>query len=93
MGQSELLCYWASSPDRWLQLQPATEKKEVIEIEKSIGIDIGKRKCVTCVMDADGIIPEESWYHNTSGSASEFAASAKAEYGTCKAVCESTGNH
>ena len=54
MGQSELLCYWASSLDRWLQLQPATEKKEVIEIEKSIGIDIGKRKCVTCVMDADG---------------------------------------
>ena len=93
MGQSELLCYWASSPDRWLQLQPATEKKEVIEIEKSIGIDIGKRKCVTCVMDADGIVLEESWYHNTSGSASEFAARAKAEYGTCKAVCESTGSH
>ena len=93
MGQSELLCYWASSPDRWLQLRPATEKKEVIEIEKSIGIDIGKRKCVTCVMDADGTVLEESWYHNTSGSASEFAARAKAEYGTCKAVCESTGNH
>ena len=36
------------------------EKKEVIEIEKSVGIDIGKRKCVTCVMDADGTILEES---------------------------------
>ena len=36
------------------------KEKEVREIEKSIGIDTGKRKCVTCIMDADGNILEES---------------------------------
>ena len=69
------------------------EKKEVREIKKSIGIDTGKRKCVTCVMDADGTVLEESWYHNTADGACRFAARARAEYGTSKAVCESTGNH
>ena len=93
MGQSELLCYWTSSPDRYLRLQPAAEKKEVREIGKNIGVGIGKRKCVTCVMDADGTMLEESRYHNTAGGTSEFTARTKAEYGTCKAVCESTGNH
>ena len=70
------------------------KEKEVREIkEKDIGIDIGKRKCVTCVMDADGTVLEESWYHNTLDGAYEFAARVKAEYGPCKAVCESTGSH
>ena len=32
------------------------EKKAVGEIEKSIGIDIGKRKCVTCVMEVRGVL-------------------------------------
>ncbi len=41
----------------------------------------------------DGTVLEESWYHNTADGACGFAARAKAEYGTCKAVCESTGNH
>ena len=62
------------------------------EIEKSIGIDIGKRKCVTCVTDADGTVLEESWYHNTADGACRFAARARAEYGTSKAACESIGN-
>ena len=60
---------------------------------KNIGIDIEKRKCVTCVMDADGTMLTESRYHNTPDGASEFATGAKAEYGTCKAVCKSTGSH
>ncbi len=63
------------------------------KIEKSIGIDIGKRKCVTCIMDSKGNILEESSYANTVAGASEFAASARTEYGQCRAVCESTGNH
>ena len=36
-------------------------------MEKSIGIGIGKRKCVTCVMDSDGTIlitcADESYSH------------------------------
>ena len=69
------------------------KKKEVREIEKSIGIDIGKRKCVTCIMDADGNMLEESGYRNTLGGIREFAERVTAEYGPCKAVCESTGSH
>ena len=69
------------------------KEKEVREIEKSIGIDIGKRKCVTCIMEADGNILEESWYRNTLGGIREFAERVTAEYGPCKAVCESTGSH
>ena len=63
------------------------------KIEKSIGIDIGKRKCVACIMDHKGAILEKSSYNNTSRDASEFAAYAKTAYGQCRAVCESTGNH
>ena len=44
-------------------------------------------------MDADGIVLEESWYRNTPDGASEFAARAKAEYGTCKVVYESIESH
>ena len=40
-----------------------------------------------------GGILEESSYDNTAKDALEFATSAKARYGTCRAVCESTGNH
>ncbi len=69
------------------------KKREVKEIEKSIGINIGKRKCVTCVMKHEGTILEESSYNNTSREALEFAAYVKATYGQCRAVCESTGNH
>ena len=41
----------------------------------------------------DGTVLEKSWYHNTSDGAYEFAIRVKAEYGPCKAVCESTGSH
>ncbi len=69
------------------------KKREVKEIEKSIGIDIGKRKCVVCIMKHKGTILEESSYDNTSRDALDFAEYVKATYGQCKAVCESTGNH
>ena len=38
-----------------------------------MGIYMGKRKCVVCVMDSDGKILEESSYDNTSKAASGFA--------------------
>ena len=60
---------------------------------KSIGIDIGKKKCVVCVMDSDGTVLEESSYDNQYDEATKFAKGAKAKYVECQAVCESTGNH
>jgi len=59
---------------------------------RSIGIDIGKRKCVACVMDAGGRVLEESSYDNTYADARAFAARMRRRYGRCQAACESTGN-
>ena len=44
-------------------------------------------------MTHDGEILEKSSYANTAKDALEFAVHVKAKYGTCRAVCESTGNH
>lgn len=55
-------------------------------------MDVGKRKCVTCVMDQGGRISEISSYSNTSFDACKFAEYVVARYGECKAVVESTGN-
>ena len=59
---------------------------------KSIGIDIGKRRCIVCTMDRNGTVLEETGYENTYAAADAFARKAKREYGKCQAVCESTGN-
>ena len=59
---------------------------------KSIGIDIGKRRCIVCIMDEDGVVLEETGYDNTSAAAAALAKRAMAAYGKCQAVCESTGN-
>ena len=59
---------------------------------KSIGIDIGKRRCIVCTMDRNGTVLEETGYENTYAAATAFARKAKREYGKCQAVCESTGN-
>ena len=32
---------------------------------KSIGIDIGKRRCIVCTMDRNGTVLEETGYENT----------------------------
>ena len=63
-------------------------------MQYSIGIDIGKRKCVACIMDDKKRILEETSYENTSREAGMFARKAKLSYGgkNCQAVCESTGN-
>lgn len=57
-----------------------------------IGIDIGKRMCVTCIMHADGRVLEESKYPNTIKDAELFATHVQDKYDVCKAVCESTAN-
>lgn len=57
-----------------------------------VAVDIGKKKCVTCVMDQDGSVSETSSYPNTSFDANAFAKRVLEKYGKCKAVVESTGN-
>ena len=59
---------------------------------KSIEIDIGKRRCIVCIMDEDGAVLEETGYDNTSAAAAALAKRAMAAYGKCQVVCESTGN-
>lgn len=59
---------------------------------KNIGIDIGMKTCVVCVMDEKKNVPEEAAYHNTLKDATEFARRAAGRHGRCRAVCESTGN-
>ena len=58
---------------------------------RSIGIDIGKKKCVICIMDASGKILEETSYDNTKKDAERFAKHMKKKYRRCQAACESTG--
>lgn len=59
---------------------------------KNIGIDIGMKTCVVCVMDEEKNVLEESAYRNTLKDATEFARRAAGRHGECRAVCESTGN-
>ena len=65
MGQSELQCPWATRPDRCMQL-PIHQKKHPKGDDKKmkkkkeernticIGIDIGKKRCDTCMVDSTG---------------------------------------
>ena len=55
-------------------------------------MDVGKRKCVACVMNQDGNISETYSYPNTTADASEFARCLVKKYSQCRAVVESTGN-
>ena len=57
-----------------------------------VAVDIGKRRCVTCVMGEDGSILDSSSYPNTVFDASHYARQIVERYGECKAVVESTGN-
>jgi len=60
--------------------------------KNNIAVDIGKKKCVVCIMDDAGTILEETSYDNTTNDATSFAKDAISNYGKCRAVCESTGN-
>ena len=59
---------------------------------KSVGIDIGKRRCIVCIMNEDGFIVERTGYDNTLEDARKFAQKIRQKYGKCNAACESTGN-
>jgi hypothetical protein len=59
---------------------------------KYIAVDIGKRNCKACIMNANGSIAEESEYDNEVTEAEIFAYSMVKKYGKCIAVCESTTN-
>ena len=57
-----------------------------------IGIDIGKKNCVTCVVDYDGDICERTIYANTLDAADKFFGRMVSAYPHCTAVFESTAN-
>lgn len=57
-----------------------------------VAVDIGKRRCVTCVMGEDGSILDSGSYPNTIFDASNYARQTIEKYGECKGVVESTGN-
>jgi len=57
-----------------------------------VAVDIGKKRCVTCVMDQDGSILDMGSYPNTFLDASLYAKQMLERYGECKAVVESTGS-
>lgn len=60
---------------------------------RSIGIDIGKKKCVVAVMDSKKRILEEFSYDNTVEAATACAREMKRKHRRCQAAIESTGNH
>jgi len=57
-----------------------------------VAVDIGKKRCATCVMDEDSSILDTGSYPNTRSDASRYAKQMVEKYGECKAVVESTGS-
>lgn len=59
-----------------------------------ISIDIGKKNCVACITDKEGMIIEETRYGNTLSEACSFAQHIDQKYdgSNCIAVVESTAN-
>ena len=59
-----------------------------------IAVDIGKKNCVVCITDKDGLIIEETKYGNTLQETYNFASNMDKQYDNrnCLAVCESTAN-
>ncbi|MEM3119161.1 MAG: transposase, partial [Nitrososphaerales archaeon] len=57
---------------------------------KYVGIDIGKKKCQTCIMDEDGTILDEFVFSNDSDGISLLLS--RLDCG-CRVVMESTGNY
>jgi transposase len=57
-----------------------------------VAVDIGRRRCVTCVIYQDGSILDTDSYPNMSFDTSHYARQTVERYGECKAVVESTGS-
>jgi len=57
-----------------------------------VGIDIGKRKCIVCIMNDKQKILKEFAYDNTEKDAHAVAQKVAKMRGSSQALCESTGN-
>ena len=57
-----------------------------------IGIDIGKKKCDTCVIDERGRVLERGQYCNTAARAASYAKGIAAKYDMHSAACKTTGS-
>jgi len=59
-----------------------------------VSIDRGKRNCVACISDKEGMIIEETRYSNTLSQAHDFARHIDQKYDStnCIAIVESTAN-
>ncbi|MCE2508748.1 MAG: transposase, partial [Nitrosopumilaceae archaeon] len=68
-------------------------ESKINSLSTFIGIDIGERTCVACIMDDDGNILERTKYPNKRATASAFTKYAAAKYNGCTAVFEATGNY
>ena len=68
---------------RWERNIPDWKKKGSLNY---IGVDIGKRDCIVCIMDSDGSIIEETKYNNTLDHAKSFASYIKRKHGGGKST-------
>ena len=70
------------------------ENKRETNARYYVSIDIGKKNCVVCISDKDGLIIEETKYGNTFSEACFFAQHIDRQYDSsnCIAVVESTAN-
>ena len=57
---------------------------------KSTGIDIGKRRCIVCIMDRNGTVLEEAGYEDTYAATTAFARKARRGTGNAIAPTESS---
>ena len=55
-----------------------------------VGIDVGKRVCVFCIMHQRGTVLQRGKYQNTHAAVKQFIEDTLAPYGKCLGVCEST---
>ena len=70
------------------------ENKRETNARYYVFIDIGKKNCVVCITDKDGLIIKETKYGNTLSEACCFAQHIDRHYNgiNCIAVVESTAN-
>jgi hypothetical protein len=70
------------------------ENKRETNARYYVSIDIGKKNCVVCITDKDGLIIKETKYGNTLSEACCFAQHIDQRYDSsnCIAVVESTAN-
>ena len=55
-----------------------------------VGVDVGKRTCVYCIMHQLGMVLKNGKYPNTHVGAAEFIDNTLVNYPNCQGICEST---